>query len=176
MYFYHCSVNLEKIKEYKKTVKSLMKRDNAEDITGKTTIDGIQFNLYPKLELSDKLNDIAKDISSIVFDHIKEEVTLNNCWTVYGKVGPYTKNAIGMMIRLIMYLTVLYLNAPDDYDSPRQHGSFYFFNGRDVHVVQPHTGDLFIFPTQMYHGTYPSKKNGRFTLSMDFRRKNQTFI
>ena len=54
---------------------------------GKTTIDGIQFNLYPKLELSDKLNDIVKDISRIVFDHIKEEVTLNNCWTVYGKVG-----------------------------------------------------------------------------------------
>ena len=64
-----------------------MNRDNAEDITGKTTIDGIQFNLYPKLELSDKLNDIAKDISRIVFDHIKEEVT----WTVYGKVGLYQK-------------------------------------------------------------------------------------
>ena len=78
MYFYHCCVDLEKIEEYKKTVKSLMNRDNAEDITGKTTIDGIQFNLYPKLELSDKLNDIVEDISRIIFDHIKEEVTLNN--------------------------------------------------------------------------------------------------
>ena len=32
----------------------------------------------------------------------------------------------------------------------------------DAHVIQPHTES--IFPTQMYHGTYPSKKNGRFTL------------
>ena len=175
MYFYHCCVDLEKIKEYKKTVKSLMNRDNAEDITGKTTIDGIQFNLYPKLELSDKLNDIVEDVSSIIFDHIKEEVTLNNCWTVYGKVGLYQK-CHRHNDKTNDVATVLYLNAPDDYDSPRQHGSFYFFNGRDAHVIQPHTGDLFIFPTQMYHGTYPSKKNGRFTLSMDFRRKYQSII
>jgi len=91
----------------------------------------------------------------------------NSCWTVIGDKDSFHTIHKHNNSRNAHLSTVLYLSIPkNDKNRP---GSFYAIDGDDVVTIDPLVGNLLIFPTDMYHGTYPQGPGIRQTFNMDFK-------
>jgi hypothetical protein len=135
-----------------------------------TTGDIQQYSLHKLLD--SHIHDLVKSkTKEILIENniLKIENNLNHkaSWTVYGQEGSYhtthNHSQKGFESKIS---TVLYLDCPKSYSHS---GLFYaFFRSNEIILKEPEIGKLIIFPSWIYHGTYPQPKGLRHTLSIDF--------
>jgi len=164
MYFYE--YNLKNCKEVKELIDKVVRTVDEGDIVKegeKSTVNGLQYQLYNKKNEIKPISDSVKDIIENIF---LVEVELCSCWTIYGKEGTY--HTIHNHNNNDDIATVLYLETTKE---SFPHGSFYFVHENNVYSRNPKPGDLYIFPVTLLHGVYPQGRGLRQTLNMDFSRK-----
>ena len=118
------------------------------------------------------------DLIDIIINKIKYytdiDVKINACWTVYGNKYGYHgihKHNNGKDNKTCISV-VYFLETPSKVDI-NLNGKIYLIlknkdGVNDAVELQPNSGDLYIFPSHVLHGTYPQSEGLRHTLNMDF--------
>ncbi len=144
-----------------------------------TTGDIQQYSLHELLD--SHTHDLVKSKTKEILiekNILKIENNLNHkaSWTVYGQEGSYhvthnhlrnTSDLNNFGSKFLPQISiVLYLDCPKSYS----HSSLFyaFFRSNEIILKEPEVGKLIIFPSWIYHGTYPQPKGLRHTLSIDF--------
>ena len=133
-----------------------------------------QYSLHDLLD--SHIHDLVKSKSKEILIKnnilkLENELKHKSSWTVYGQEGSYhtTHNHLqkGFESRSLSQVsTVLYLDCPTYHSHS---GLFYaFFRSNQLILKEPEIGKLIIFPSWIYHGTYPQSKGLRHTLNIDF--------
>lgn len=142
-------------------------------IEGKSTsAEGQQYDLADKINTT--LKPIINTYKMLIFLRLKKRVNPLSAWTVLGAEGCYHTVHRHNKKGLNHLSTVLYLNTAEstEKDDEDSRGCFYYFEyiNNDINIVtiKPEAGDLFIFPIDTYHGSYPQAKGLRQTLNIDF--------
>jgi hypothetical protein len=109
-----------------------------------------------------------------------KNINLLNAWTVLGQEKGYHvvhSHDPNNTIQDQKIATVLYLNTTPKSEwqliNEEEAGNFYALYYRNDKInywtYAPKKGDLLIFPSNTFHGTYPQPKGLRQTLNMDFQ-------
>jgi hypothetical protein len=172
MYFY--KFNISNIDKCTKIINDIIKNIRPEDETTcsyKSTQKGTQYNLKHFVHY---FHDILFCIEECIKSCLNCSVKLESIWTIIGEHGTY--HTIHRHSKYIDKVSVvLYLQVPSEQVSPE--GSIYFFDdnadnySKSIKIVTPKIGDLIIFPSSIFHGTYPQGHGTRQTLNMDFSIK-----
>ena len=174
-------ITKEEVKKIKKILsKTIVENRIPNRIESKSTTGDIQqYSLHELLDSN--IHDLIKfKTKEILIENniLKEENELNHkgSWTVYGQEGSYhvthnhlrnTSDLNNFGSKFLPQISiVLYLDCPKSYSHS---GLFYaFFRSNEIILKEPEIGKLIIFPSWIYHGTYPQPKGLRHTLSIDF--------
>jgi len=145
------------ITDYKKTIDSLIKKTKPTNLKYQST-KGKNSKQYFIKDLS-KIEKISKDIQFF----LNKKLNLINAWTVYGREGSYHTIHRHNKKHYPHLATVIYLKVPK-----KQAGDFTYILNESYDFITPKEGDIFVFPIDMIHGTYPQGKGLRQTLNLDF--------
>jgi hypothetical protein len=176
-WFIQESISKDKVEEIKYEIKNVISKNNIQSNIHLTSSTGNieQYNLVNHIGQSY----IIDDLSKLIFNKLQERklIMKNNdlvrqqCWTAIGKKGAYhTVHSHNTQIMRAV-VCVFYLQTPnkDQNDIHDRSGNFFMFSRRnELMEFSPKEGDYIIFPTWIYHGTYPQSKGYRQTLNIDY--------
>ena len=177
MYFFRYWINdplLEKIKEEVNEAKDTYDSLVSKEKHNISTCGSKQYDLSPKVA-SDKLVQTNKTLKEIIKDSLDKEVFYKTAWSVIGTKGGYhtvhnhnnyVNGAFGQTTDKDI-CTVLYLDVEPE-ERPWEQGTFFYWKDNTFYEVEPKSGDLLVFPADLYHGTYPQSAETRWTLNIDF--------
>jgi hypothetical protein len=166
-YFYHYQLSVNKVKELKEEIDHVVQSHSDKldpSVFSISTQNGDQYHLnhncrskYPKSE---------QTLKDIIFECLEQtNLYIANAWAVYGKKGGYhTIHSHNPHVTQDI-CTVTYLEVGDE---EKPGGDFYYIMNGEAKHFTPSTGDVLVFPTFLYHGTYPQTSDIRQTLNVDF--------
>ena len=176
-WFIQETISNDKVDQIKNEIEKVIITNNIESNTHLTSSTGNidQYNLIHHIGQTY----IIDELSELIFNKLQErklviknnELSRQQCWTVIGNEGSYhtvhSHNA--SFIKAIV--CVFYLEVPekDHEDIHNRSGNFFMFSRRNqLMEFSPKVGDFLVFPTWIYHGTYPQLKGSRQTLNIDY--------
>jgi hypothetical protein len=174
---------LDKISLIKKTVNDSLNNLKKQDLKKLSTRghNSKQFSLIELINKNKSFEPIIEHVKDkIKFEFkkrtgIKPELILNNAWTVIGNTNSFHLVHCHTKEHLNIISTVIYLSVPPkDPNNAKtmDKGDFYYFlvnEGKNIYYqIYPHVGQFFIFPSWVWHGSYPQIKGVRQTLNLDF--------
>lgn len=177
------------ISKYKTLLLNETIKDVQNNVVNKSTS-----GLSKQYDIIDKFDeDFLQELKQIILNHIKkvlvetnfitpnENLNLEASWIVKGQSHGYHKlhchryleDAKTSNIATVIYLEMEPeepMRGPDDRD-----GYFYYVvpENNDIiyGTIKPKVNKMIIFPTWLWHGTYPQKKGKRTSLNLDFSIK-----
>jgi hypothetical protein len=166
MNFSYIKLDVDLTENFRKIIEDIVVHESPIDITGKSTQNGIQYELSESKNI-EKMSPIISKVEEEIYSKLGiKHLKVCSAWTVLGRKGTYHtchKHNTNDDISTVLYLETPIFNPP--------HGSFYFFDDGEVWDFHPQKGDLIIFPVTTFHGTYPQGRGLRQTLNLNFSRK-----
>lgn len=175
--------NIDKISLIKKTVNDSLNNLKKQDLKKLSTRGhgAKQFSLTELMNKDETFKPILEHIKNKIQFEFKErtggmpELELNNAWTVLGNTNSFHLAHCHTKGRFNIISTVIYLSIPSKDPNnikTKDKGDFYYFlinNGKNLYYqIYPDIGQFFIFPSWIWHGSYPQIKGIRQTLNLDF--------
>lgn len=140
-----------------------------------------QYNLRDTFLKTNTLSNILQQIKNKTLSLLKEnkviekdyDLELKNAWTVIGYENSYHILHNHLEVKAPHISTVLYIENSNNIDENQKYaGNFYFIikDNKYIqdHIIIPEKYKFLVFPTWLYHGTYPQLKGKRQTLNLDF--------
>ena len=171
------------IAKIKDTINNAIKDLNKEDLENLSTRGKYskQYVLKDLFLNEENFKFILENCNKVITEEFKKRngteplISLNNAWTVLGDKHSFHtmhkhKNTPQNIISTVIYLTV----PPKDVNDPElvDMGNFYYILNKHNRLLYyshyPKASDFFIFPSWIWHGSYPQVKGTRQTLNLDF--------
>jgi len=161
-------------------IKNLRKKD-VKDLSTRGKYSK-QYDLLPAFQQEENFQFILENCAKKITEEFQKRngedpiISLNNAWTVIGNTNSFHAVHKHTEKPRNIISTVMYLSSPpkNPYDEKLlDMGNFYYFlNKREnlllFNSIYPKTNDFFIFPSWIWHGSYPQVKGIRQTLNIDF--------
>jgi len=171
------TISEDKVKEVQREIEKVILNNNIESNIHLTSSTGNikQYNLVNHIGQTY----IIDELSQLILDKLKEkkliikndELSRQQCWTAIGKENSYhtVHSHNSSFIKAIVCVFYLQVPEKDHEDVHNRSGNFFMFSRRnELMEFSPKVGDFLIFPTWIYHGTYPQLKGFRQTLNIDY--------
>ena len=176
--------NIEQVAKTKEVINTFIKKLRKKDLVNLSTRgkNSKQYDLKEAFEQEESFQFILENCAKKITEEFEKRtgvdpaISLNNAWTVIGNTNSFHavhrhKDTPQNIISTVIYLSV----PPKDINDNKLKdlGDFYYFlTKRDGNLLfnsfYPKTNDFIIFPSWVWHGSYPQIKGIRQTLNIDF--------
>lgn len=176
-WFIQETISKEKVEEIKTEIQKVIQKNNIESNIHLTSSTGNidQYNLVNHIGQTYIIDELSGLISNKLQERKlimkNDDLSRKQCWTVIGNEGSYhtVHSHNSSFIKAIVCVFYLQVPEKDNEDVHNRSGNFFMFSRRnELMEFSPEVGDFLIFPTWIYHGTYPQLKGLRQTLNIDY--------